>query len=112
MLLRIDHETKLTYTDSVIESVMELKMAPPSTEDQTVLGYKLRIAPSVPVTTYRDGFGNRTEVFNLLQPHQEITMRASSCVRVHRRPLERLNGLVSGTESPRWKHWNFYVLVH
>jgi transglutaminase-like putative cysteine protease len=93
MLLRIDHETKLTYTDTVIESVMEVKMSPPSTEDQTVLGYKLRITPTSPLTAYRDGFSNRTELFNVLTPHSEIIIRASSCVRVHRRSLDRLQGV-------------------
>ncbi len=41
-------------------------MAPPSDEDQTNLGYRLRIVPSAPVTIYRDGFGNRVDLFNIL----------------------------------------------
>ena len=36
MLLRIYHETKLTYTAPVTETVFEVRMAPPSDEDQTV----------------------------------------------------------------------------
>lgn len=99
MLLRIDHETKLTYTEPVIESVMEVKMSPPSTEDQTILGYKLKIVPATPLTTYRDGFGNRTELFTILTPHQEIVMQASSCVRVHRRSLDRLRGVPISTAT-------------
>jgi transglutaminase-like putative cysteine protease len=93
MLLRIDHETKLTYTEPVIESVMEVKMSPPSMEDQTVLGYKLKVTPNSPLTAYRDGFGNRSELFTILTPHREIVMLASTCVRVHRRPLDRLQGV-------------------
>jgi transglutaminase-like putative cysteine protease len=87
MLLRIDHETRLTYTEPVIEAVMEVRMSPPSTEDQTVLGYKMRLTPSVPITSFRDGFGNRAELINIIQPHAEVIMRASSCVRIHRRPI-------------------------
>ena len=59
-------------------------MAPPSDEDQTNLGYRLRIIPSAPVTIYRDGFGNRVDLFNILTPYQELVIRATSIVRTHR----------------------------
>jgi transglutaminase-like putative cysteine protease len=86
MLLRIDHETRLTYSAAVTESVIEVRTAPPSQDDQTVLGYKLRVTPPAPVTRYRDGFGNTVELFNLLAPHKEVVIRAAACVRVHRGP--------------------------
>ncbi len=84
MLLRIDHETKLTYTAAVSEAIVEMRTAPPSQDDQTVLGYKLRVTPAAPVTSYRDGYGNKVELFNLLAPHTEVVILASACVRVHR----------------------------
>jgi transglutaminase-like putative cysteine protease len=84
MLLRIQHETKLTYSEPVTETVFEVRMAPPSDEDQTNLGYRLRITPSAPVTIYRDGFGNRVDLFNVLTPYRELVIRASAIVRVHR----------------------------
>jgi transglutaminase-like putative cysteine protease len=84
MLLRIDHETRLTYSAPVTESVIETRTAPLSQDDQTVLGYKLRVTPPSPVTGYRDGFGNRVELFNLLTPYTEIAIRAAACVRVQR----------------------------
>src|SRR5262245_18703944 len=86
MLLRIDHETKLTYSAPVHESVIELRMAPQSGEDQTVMHYRLRITPAVPVTSSRDGFGNRVDLFNVLPPHREIGVCATSFVQTHRRP--------------------------
>jgi len=94
MLLRIDHETRLTYTEPITEAVIELRMAPESNEDQTVLGYRLRVTPPAPVTTYRDGFGNRVDLLNVLAPHREVIVRAISYVRPHRPPaVERLTGL-------------------
>jgi transglutaminase-like putative cysteine protease len=84
MLLRIQHETKLTYSEPVSETVFEVRMAPPSDEDQTNLGYQLRTMPSVPVTIYRDGLGNRVDLFNILTPYQELVIRAMSIVRMHR----------------------------
>ena len=84
MLLRVQHETKLSYSDPISETVFEVMMAPPSDEDQTNLGYHLRTVPSAPVTIYRDGFGNRVDLFNILSTYQELVIRATSIVRMHR----------------------------
>ena len=84
MLLRIQHETKLSYSEPVSETVFDVRMAPPSDEDQTNLGYRLRIVPSAPVTIYRDGFGNRVDLFNIITPYSELIIRATSIVRTHR----------------------------
>jgi hypothetical protein len=72
MLLRIDHETRLTYSEPAAEHVVELRMAPPSDEDQTSLGYRLRTTPGAPATAYRDGFGNRVDLFNINAACQEV----------------------------------------
>ena len=101
MLLRIQHETKLTYTAPVTETVLEVRMSPPSDEDQTNLGYRLRITPSAPVTSYRDGEGNRVDLFNLMTPYRELTIRATTIVRTHRRPVsERLAGVEWPGDGP------------
>jgi transglutaminase-like putative cysteine protease len=84
MLLRVQHETKLSYSEPVTETVFEVRMASPSDEDQTNLGYRLRIIPSAPVTIYRDGFGNRVDLFNILTAYSELIIRATSIVRTHR----------------------------
>jgi transglutaminase-like putative cysteine protease len=84
MLLRVQHETKLSYSDPISETVFEVMMAPPSDEDQTNLGYHLRTVPPAPVTIYRDGFGNRVDLFNILSSYQELVIRATSIVRMHR----------------------------
>src|SRR5947209_15910580 len=91
MLLRISHETKLTYTSPVAETVFEVRMAPPTDEDQTNLGYRLRTNPQAPVTSYRDGMGNRVDLFNVAKPYAELVILATSYIRTHRRPgLARL----------------------
>ncbi len=88
MLLHIQHETKLIYSEPVTETVFEVRMAPPSDDDQTNLGYRLRISPAAPVTIYRDGFGNRIELFNILSSYHELIIQATSIVRVHRQSPE------------------------
>ncbi len=101
MLMRIVHETKLGYNEPVSENVFEVRMAPPGNEDQTVLGYRLRTTPAVPITTFRDGFGNQVELFNVLAPHREVVVRAMSFVRSHRRPgKERLAEVAWPGEFP------------
>jgi transglutaminase-like putative cysteine protease len=85
MLYRINHETRLSYSEPVSETIFEARMAPQSDEDQTVLGYRLRISPRGPLTTFRDGFGNRVDLFNLAAPYTELFLHATSYVRTHRR---------------------------
>ena len=103
MLLRIQHETKLSYSDPVSETVFDVRMAPPSDEDQTNLGYRLRIVPSAPVTIYRDGFGNRVDLFNIFTPYSELVIRATSIVRTHRgtTPESRLSEIAWEAEAGR-----------
>lgn len=101
MLLQIQHETKLAYSDAVTETVFEVRMAPPSTDDQTSLGYRLKITPSAPVTSYRDGFGNRVDLFNVMTPYRELVVRTTSIVRTHRTPgIEKLGDLPWVDDSP------------
>lgn len=91
MLYRVQHETKLSYTLPVFETVFEVRMAPPSDDDQTSLCYRLKTTPQAPVTSYRDGFGNRVDLFNLTTPYRELIVLTTSFVRTHRRPvLDRL----------------------
>ncbi|MEZ6143176.1 MAG: transglutaminase family protein [Zavarzinella sp.] len=90
MFYRIDHETKLTYTGPVTDSVIELRMTPPSTSEQTLMGHRVRLVPSVLTTGYADGFGNRVTIFNMGAPMQELTIMASSCVQLHQRTYDAL----------------------
>lgn len=102
MLLRIHHETKLAYSNPVSETVFELRMAPPSNDDQTSMGYHLKISPQAPVTSYRDGFGNRVDLFNITSPYRELVTQATSYVRTHRRSgLDRLSGIAWPAQPDR-----------
>ncbi|WP_435007270.1 transglutaminase family protein [Tundrisphaera lichenicola] len=101
MLLRISHETKLTYTAPVSETIFEVRMAPPTDEDQTNLGYRLRTTPQSPVTSYRDGMGNRVDLFNVTKPYNELVILATSYIRTHRRPgIARLDQAGRLGENP------------
>lgn len=85
MLLRIIHQTKLRYTAEVSGTIFEARMAPRSDEDQTSLSYALSSSPAAPLTSYRDGDGNRIDLFNISQPYTNLSVTATSHVRTHRR---------------------------
>ncbi|RUL85838.1 transglutaminase family protein [Tautonia sociabilis] len=94
MLLRIQHETRFSYSAPVTETVFEVRKAPQSDEDQTTLRYRLLTTPQAPVTSFHDGFGNRVDLFNIAKPYRELVIRATSFVRTHRRPVtDRLAGV-------------------
>jgi transglutaminase-like putative cysteine protease len=47
---------------------------------------RLRIRPGAPATAYRDGFGNRVDLFNVSAPCREVLVHTTSYMRTHRRP--------------------------
>ncbi len=94
VVYQIQHITEFNYSGPVTDTLFEVRMAPRSDEDQTVLSYNLVVSPRAPLMSYRDGFGNRVDVFNLSQPYQALSLQATSFVRPHRRdPQIRLAGL-------------------
>jgi len=100
MLLRITHETRLTYSREVASTVFEARMAPRSDEDQTMHYYSLSSNPSAPVTSYRDGDGNRIDLFNIFHPYSTLVVNATSFVRTHRRDAaSRLCGEICDVSS-------------
>ena len=65
MLLRVTHETNLTYTDLISETAMELRMAPRQAQDQRRLAFNLALGPSTTVTSYFDWLGNIVHAFSI-----------------------------------------------
>lgn len=87
MLLRITHETRLSYSREVTGTIFEARMAPRSDDDQTAYHYAISTNPAAPITSFRDGDGNRVDLFNIFEPYDKLTVSASSYVRTHRREV-------------------------
>jgi transglutaminase-like putative cysteine protease len=85
MILEIQHETRLTYSEPVSESVTEVRMEPVSDADQSCRSFHLAVRPPVEHFRFQDGFGNRVHHFNLLEPHSEVRVLAASVVETHPR---------------------------
>lgn len=80
MILQIQHETRLEYTDAVSEWLAEVRMEPVSDERQACHSFHLTVSQPTTQFRYQDGFGNRVHHFNLLAPHQQVRMLAASIV--------------------------------
>ncbi len=84
MLLKITHETDLSYSAPINETVMELRMAPRQEQDQHRLSFRLAIGPAAPVTGYFDWLGNLVHAFTINAFHDQIRIVATSVVETDR----------------------------
>ena len=80
MILEIQHETRLEYTEPVSEWLTEVRMEPASDEHQSCHSFHLAVSQPATLFRYQDGFGNRVHHFNLLEPHQRVRILAASIV--------------------------------
>ena len=91
--LRIKHMTGFHYKGDVTASYNEARMLPASTEGQLVLFSNLDILPISSQHSYVDYWGTRVSSFEILTPHKELALTATSLVEVRARehPEHRLN---------------------
>lgn len=91
MLLQLTHETNLSYSDLISESVMELRVAPRQERDQHRLSFVLSIGPAAPVHSYFDWLGNTVHAFNINAFHRQIRIVATSVVETDRQEIDPLS---------------------
>jgi transglutaminase-like putative cysteine protease len=84
--LRIKHETGFQYGGEVTASYNEARMLPVSADGQLVLFSNLEILPISSHHTYVDYWGTRVSSFEILSPHRELSLAATSLVEVRDRP--------------------------
>lgn len=83
--LRVRHETGFRYEGEVSASYNEARMLPQSSDSQLVLYSNLEISPLSSVHGYVDYWGTRVSSFEILTPHRELTLTATSLVEVRPR---------------------------
>lgn len=91
MILEIQHETHLKYSDPVTESITEVRMEPVSDDRQSCHSFHLAVQPLAERFRYQDGFGNRVHHFNLHAPHDQVRILAASIVETYS-PAHGLDG--------------------
>lgn len=83
--LRIVHRTGFDYAEPATASYNEARMLPYSGGEQYVLHAALDIRPGATQHAYVDYWGTRVSTFEVLTPHRELSVTATSVVEV--RPL-------------------------
>ena len=83
--LRIKHETGFHYDGEVTASYNEARMLPVSADGQLVLFSNLEILPMSSQHSYVDYWGSRVSSFEILTPHKELSLTATSLVEVRPR---------------------------
>lgn len=83
--LRIKHSTGFRYGGEVTASYNEARMLPASSDGQLVLFSNLDILPISSQHSYVDYWGTRVASFEILTPHKELTLTATSFTEVHTR---------------------------
>jgi transglutaminase-like putative cysteine protease len=89
--LRIKHMTGFHYGGDVTASYNEARMLPVSSEGQLVLFSNLEILPISSHHSYVDYWGSRVSSFEILTPHKELALSATSLVEVRPRPHEDIS---------------------
>ncbi len=80
--LRIEHRTRFSYEESIVSSYNEARLSPAWLPRQRVLESKVDIAPVTWRSSYRDYWEAEVVVFEVLQPHDQLTVVGSSLVEI------------------------------
>ncbi|QWC85395.1 transglutaminase family protein [Nocardioidaceae bacterium] len=82
--LRVVHTTGFGYTGEVEASFNEARMTPISGPDQLTVLNRVEISPAAWTQTYTDYWGSAVTAFEVNEVHRELTVTATSTVRVAR----------------------------
>ena len=86
--LRIRHTTGFTYDEGAAASYNEARMTPLTTPDQYVLRSRLEVAPTAWSQEYRDYWGTVVTAFEVHEPHDTLTVVATSTVECTPHPVD------------------------
>jgi transglutaminase-like putative cysteine protease len=80
MKLEIVHSTRYRYSGPIAETVMEVRLRPMDGNGQRCLEFELDVSSGITPRTYRDGYGNNVQYFNLVRPHTRLSVTSRSVV--------------------------------
>src|SRR5579863_8066332 len=112
MLLKLTHQTDLTYSDLISESVMELRMAPRQEQDQHRLSFTLAIGPPTSAHSYFDWLGNTVHWFTVASFHKQIRIVATSVVETDRPALDPRSFSDTWPVQTREEDYALYDFIH
>jgi transglutaminase-like putative cysteine protease len=86
MQLRIQHTTGFEYDGKANTSFNEARLTPQTLPGQIVIHSRVEVSPTPWAYTYRDYWGSQVTAFEVLDPHQSLTVTASATVAIDRSP--------------------------
>jgi transglutaminase-like putative cysteine protease len=86
MQLRIVHTTEFQYDGKAVASYNQARLTPQTMPGQIVVHSRLQVSPAPWTYDYRDYFGNEVTAFEVLDPHESMTVSATSTVHTQRGP--------------------------
>ena len=86
MQLRVIHTTGYEYDGKAVASYNQARMTPVTTPDQIVVHSRLEVSPKPWTYEYRDYFGTHVTAFEVVDPHESLTVTATSTVQTNRPP--------------------------
>jgi transglutaminase-like putative cysteine protease len=101
--LRVEHKTSFTYENEVVSSYNEARLTPAWLPRQRVLESRIEISPMTWRQTYRDYWETDVTVFEVLQPHQALSVLGTSLVEVGSLPSREDRATWDAITGPRFQ---------
>ncbi len=86
MQIRIVHTTSFDYEGKAVASYNQARLTPATNPDQIAAHSRLEVTPKPWIFEYRDYFGAHVTAFEVVDPHDAMTVTATSTVHTHRTP--------------------------
>ncbi|WP_244928883.1 transglutaminase family protein [Nocardioides sp. W7] len=86
MQLRVVHTTGYEYDGKAVASYNQARLTPQTTPEQIVVHSRLEVTPKPWTFEYRDYFGTLVTAFEVLDPHESMTVTVTSTVQTNRPP--------------------------
>ena len=109
MQLRVVHTTHYEYDGKAVASYNQARLTPVTTPEQIVVHSRLEVSPKPWTYEYRDYFGTHVIAFEVVDPHDAMTVTATSTVQVNRPaphgPTTTWEQLAAREVSDRWTEY-------
>ncbi len=94
------HRTQYTYTSPARDSFNDVRLEPPSTPDQTVESFSLRVQPDARLNRYTDFYSNLVHHFEIPSAHNSLLIESSIKVATHWPEPIAADALLGPLEKP------------
>ncbi len=112
MQLRIVHTTGYEYDGKALASYNQARLTPLTTPEQIVVHHRIEISPKPWLYGYRDYFGNEVLAFEVVDPHEALTVTATSTVQIERAPVGHPTSTWEALATPEVSdRWTEYLML-